>query len=69
MPNLATYNNTYENVQAIVVGWGLGAANATETMPILQKLDVPVLENKDCKSFFKDRFSRRMLCAGLNIKI
>lgn len=37
---------------------------ATATQPVLQKLDVGVFTNDECKEFYGARYTRRMLCAG-----
>ena len=64
LPNLYSLNLTYENVHAIVAGWGLNSADAKSTMGTLQKLNVTVFPQEKCKTFFDERLSPRMMCAG-----
>ncbi len=64
LPQLHVYNVTYENEVAIVAGWGLNAADAHSTMGTLQKLNVTVFSTAECTTFFDERMSRRMMCAG-----
>ncbi|CAG7821728.1 unnamed protein product, partial [Allacma fusca] len=64
MPSLGTFNVTWENTQAIVAGWGLNHADATNTMATLQKLNVTVFTKAECEAYFDERFNARMMCAG-----
>jgi hypothetical protein len=64
IPNIATYEKTYEGSNAVVAGWGLNSSDASVTMGTLQKLDVAVFTIPECKKFFDERFTRRMMCAG-----
>jgi hypothetical protein len=64
MPSLGSFDQTWENTQATVAGWGLNDADATNTMAILQKLNVTIFSKKECQGFFDERFNSRMMCAG-----
>ncbi|ODM96894.1 Transmembrane protease serine 6 [Orchesella cincta] len=55
---------TLKGASALVAGWGLNSADATSTMSKLQKLDVKVFTNDECKTMYDSRFTRRMMCAG-----
>ncbi|CAL8137161.1 unnamed protein product [Orchesella dallaii] len=64
LPGLGGYLESKEGASALVAGWGLNSADANNTMSKLQKLDVKVFTNAECKTMYDSRFSRRMLCAG-----
>lgn len=64
LPDLETFVESKEGVKATVAGWGLSDSAATSTMAILQKLEVTVFSDEECKGFYGDRYTKRMICAG-----
>lgn len=57
-------HNTYENVDAIVTGWGLTSQGGSQATT-LQEVTVPVISNEACSSSYSS-INPTMICAGLS---
>lgn len=64
LPQANHYMESKEGAKAVVTGWGLNSSDATVTQGVLQKLDLPVFTDEECKEFYGARYTRRMMCAG-----
>ncbi|VVC33685.1 Serine proteases, trypsin family, serine active site,Peptidase S1, PA clan,Serine proteases, trypsin [Cinara cedri] len=60
-----TAYSTYEGEKGTVIGWGrLGERKKSSN--ILQKVDVPIISNEDCKEmgYLPEKITSNMICAG-----
>lgn len=58
-------DSTYVGTKGTVIGWGrLGERKKSSN--ILQKVDVPIISNEDCKDmgYAADKITSNMICAG-----
>ncbi|XP_025416029.1 trypsin-like [Sipha flava] len=56
---------SYEGIKGTVVGWGrLGESKKSSN--VLQKVDVPIISNEDCKEmgYSPEKITSNMICAG-----
>lgn len=56
---------SYEGVKGTVIGWGrLGERKKSSN--ILQKVDVPIISNEECKymGYAPEKITKNMICAG-----
>jgi len=56
---------SYEGIRGTVIGWGrLGERKKSSN--ILQKVDVPIISNEECKEmgYAPEKITRNMICAG-----
>lgn len=56
---------SYEGIKGTVIGWGrLGERKKSSN--ILQKVDVPIISNADCKEmgYSPEKITGNMICAG-----
>lgn len=55
----------YEGIKGTVIGWGrLGERKKSSN--ILQKVEVPIISNEDCKymGYSPEKITNNMICAG-----
>lgn len=58
-------DSSYEGIKGTVIGWGrLGERKKSSN--ILQKVDVPIISNEDCKDmgYSPEKITNNMICAG-----
>ncbi|XP_023666976.1 chymotrypsin A-like [Paramormyrops kingsleyae] len=51
-------------MKCVTTGWGLTRYNAPDTPPLLQQAALPLLTNTDCQSFWGNKITNIMICAG-----
>merc|ERR1719447_1479781 len=56
-------NNQYENVNAIVTGWGTLASGGSQPDELMEVV-VPTMTNSECQSAYGSYITGDMLCAG-----
>lgn len=62
---LSAADSSYVGVKGTVIGWGrLGERKKSSN--ILQKVDVPIISNEDCKEmgYAPEKITDNMICAG-----
>ena len=52
LPSLSDISNTYEGETGTVAGWGI-TEDGKESVGQLLKVDVPIISNTECKTFYK----------------
>ncbi|XP_064100709.1 trypsin-1-like, partial [Macrobrachium nipponense] len=60
---LPSASNLYENVNAIVTGWGTTSSGGTQPNE-LQEVTVPTLTNTQCRLLYGTSITSNMICAG-----
>ena len=57
-------NETFENMEGVITGWGSLIAKNKKRPNILQYVRIPILAPKSCGLFRESRITDSMLCAG-----
>ena len=57
-------NETFENMEGVISGWGSLMAKSKKRPNILQYVRIPILAPKSCGLFRESRITDSMLCAG-----
>lgn len=57
--------SSYEGIKGTVIGWGR-MGERKKSSNILQKVDVPIISNEDCKEmgYQPEKITSNMICAG-----
>ncbi|XP_066942638.1 trypsin-like [Macrobrachium rosenbergii] len=61
---LPTKQNAYENVEAIVTGWGTTSSGGKQTFE-LNEVTIPTMSNNECRKSYGSYITGNMICAGL----
>ncbi len=51
-------------IMSTTAGWGATKESSYSLPPLLQKVDVPLVSNKECNVSYKNEITDRMICAG-----
>jgi len=62
---IAIPKNASEALSSTVAGWGVVQENSYSLPNILQKVDVPLVDQATCNASYKNGITDRMICAGL----
>ncbi|XP_068231252.1 transmembrane protease serine 9-like [Palaemon carinicauda] len=57
--------NAYDNVDAIITGWGTTSAGGSQSYN-LQEVTVPTMTNSKCQQSYGSSITNNMICAGLD---